>query len=202
MQHHFTHNNVLYTPQIVRNLIFIAQARQNQFTVPINDNPRNGTCRRTDLYHKPLGKITMCGFETHEWLFKAVTRVCSNYALIFRTKPLGLYHRRLEHRMFVEPRESVEHVHGIKPSELKNIDKCETCELKKLSRVPRAAALYESREAAKPLEQVFLDCAGLMKHCELGRSRNLVSFLESYSSFSLLHFIRKKRKADEAEWRR
>lgn len=51
-----TLNDVIGSPKIMHNLIFIAQARKRNFRVRIDDDPENAIVGRMELYHKPPGQ--------------------------------------------------------------------------------------------------------------------------------------------------
>lgn len=68
MQHRISLREVMSTPEIMPNLISIAQARKNRLMVRADDDYSNVTRGWMDPYHKPSCKIRMCGFETREVL--------------------------------------------------------------------------------------------------------------------------------------
>lgn len=149
--------------------------------VRANDDPSHATRGWMALFYKSLGRMMMCGFATREELYKAVTRVCSNLALVTRTKLSGLYYQRLGRASYVVLQKSAEHVHGVKRTKLEEVGECEACGMGKSTRVSKTTVLYEECEAAKLLEQVFSDLVDPMKHFSIGKSRYFVTLRNSYS---------------------
>lgn len=152
-----------------------------------------------DIHHKPSGEVKLCDLETRKGLYEAVTHMCSNQAHVTRAESVDVWYRRLEHAGYKVLRASVQCVHGVQGNDLEDMGECEACELRKSTRAPGKAILYEERGAAKPLERVFLDPAGPMKHRFIGRARCFVTSLDSYSGYSLVRFVAHKSEAGDPE---
>lgn len=94
-KHNITLTNTIYTPKIMQNLIFIAQARKRNFRARIYDDPENATVGRLELYHKPSGKAKMCSLETANRLYQSVAQVHANEDHVCRNERVGVGHERL-----------------------------------------------------------------------------------------------------------
>lgn len=197
-QHYVTLHDVLYTQDIMHNLISISQVRRKQFRVRIDDEPNNMTRGRMDLHHKPSGEVKMCGIETGEGLYEAVAQVFLDQAHVAKTTSMNVWHRRLGHASNELLQASVQHMHGVEGTNFVEAGECEACELGKSRRAPRKAMAYEERGAAKPLERVFSDLVGSMKHSSIGRSRYFVTLLDSYSGYSIARFLARKSETGDA----
>lgn len=106
----------MYTLEIMRELISIAQTRQNRFKSRIDDNHSNLTRVRTDLHHKPSDMVQICGFEMREGLHDAASRVRSNQALVNWNDSGGMWNQSLGQASYEVLRASTQKVHGAKGS--------------------------------------------------------------------------------------
>lgn len=135
------------------------------------------------LIHKFSGKVKMCDLETHKEQYEQVTRMCSNQVPAERTNPKNVWRRRREHMSNKVVQVSVQHVLGIESGDLKGADKCNACNLRKQTRVPRKPMACEHRRAAKPLKRVFSDLVGPMMRTSIGGSRYIATLLYVYIGY-------------------
>lgn len=185
-QHLVALRYLMYTSAVTNNLISIAQAERNRSLVWVDDNSSSATNSWMDLRHKPSIDVEMRGFERREELYEAVTRVCSNLALVANTDSVDMCHRRLGNSSFEVLRKLVEYGNGVSGSGFENVGESKACELEKLAKAASNSTSYEDPEVAKPLGRVLLDLASPMKYRSFGRRSYFVTLLDSCSGYSLV----------------
>lgn len=75
---------------------------------------------------------------------------------------------------------------------------CEQCVFDKLVRAPRKEVEYKDKIAAKPLERVFTNVVGSMKHRSIGRSKYFVTLLDAGSEYSIVRSIHRNSEVGDA----
>ena len=98
----------------------------------------------------------------------------------------SLWHRRLGHLNMQDVRNTLGESLTSDPSQ------CETCPLAKTTKASVPSSVGSYGRATEPLYRVFSDVCGPMRTESLGGSRYVVSFIDDYSRFSVLYFIKLK----------
>lgn len=88
-----THNaalkDVMYTPGITRNQIYISKVQRNGFRVLVDDDLSHAMHGRMDLQQNSSGEVKVCWFETRNGLHQAVGCVRLNQAHLTHTASVG-----------------------------------------------------------------------------------------------------------------
>lgn len=171
--------SVLYTPDLMYNLIYISQVSRNNFKVIIDNEKEDQKKVTLKLMHKPTGQIKMVGIETTEGLYEALVSVCSGVANIVTEKQKSIWHERLGHCSSDVLRDTIPHVRGIKEINSGPINsKCESCVLGKSIREPRRSREVLEEGATEPMERLCTDLVGPMQVKLLGKSKYFETLLD------------------------
>lgn len=145
------------------------------------------------IWNKIIGNGEMYGFDTSKGLYDAVTRLCSNEVHFITTGSVDLWPQRLGYMSNKVLQKSAQYVNGINNGSLDIVGECKVYAFGKSTRKPRNAMLFEDCGAAKPLETVFSDLAGPMKHSSIWKSLYIVTLLDPYSGYPLVRFFGAKK---------
>lgn len=111
----------------------------------------------------------------------------------------SIWPQRLSHCRDAVLHNSVPQVYGLKVKDMKRVRERDSCKLRKSVRVPRKSISFEDTSSAKPLEHIHKDVVGPMNNNSLGKASYFATLLDSYSEFSLVHFLHRKSVAGHAD---
>lgn len=185
---HISLQDVLYVPQATTNLFSVQQATNKGAIVTFTND---GNCHV--LYGgKPAVPVFKSTVERNNLYLIKTTSNCSDkgaVAAMATTATPQLWHRRFGHIGYssLAKMASGNMVTGINldQAEIKAAHNmvCDTCAL---SKQPRAHFSSSSSRASSVLELVHMDVVGPMEEMSLGGARYLATFLDDYSSLSVV----------------
>lgn len=188
-------SHVLYAPDLIYNLISMSQARRNNFRIIIDANNKKPDMGMLSLFHKPSGEVKMVGIETNSGLYRAVVKVRQEEANVATNKTGVNWHERLGHCSRKTLQATLPHVNGIGEINEEEGKMCESCVLGKITRMPRKRR--EGTGVTKPVERVYTDVIGPMRHQSIGKAKYFVTLLDEYSGYSMVRFMVRKNETAE-----
>ena len=98
----------------------------------------------------------------------------------------SLWHRRLGHLNMQDVRSTL-------GEEISNpTGQCDVCPLAKITKCSVPSGVSSYSRATQPLQRVFSDVCGPMRTLSLSGSRFVVSFIDDFSRFAVLYFVKQK----------
>ena len=185
---------VLHVPDLRTNLLSILYlTRQKQFTVLINSREMRFTRNNTTLFTAQIN-------ENNAAFLDGATDANTEFASYISTLPLdiSLWHRRLAHHdhSSVKQMKSKNLVTGIDIKSNKSPDPiCEPCLAGKMNANPFPPS---KTRASKPLELIHTDLHGPFKTSTMSGYRYWITFIDDYTRFRAVMFLKTKDQAFDA----
>ena len=185
---------VLHVPDLRTNLLSILYlTRQKQFTVLINSREMRFTRNNTTLFTAQIN-------ENNAAFLDGATDANTESASYISTLPLdiSLWHRRLAHHdhSSVKQMKSKNLVTGIDIKSNKSPDPiCEPCLAGKMNANPFPPS---KTRASKPLELIHTDLHGPFKTSTMSGYRYWITFIDDYTRFRAVMFLKTKDQAFDA----
>ena len=179
----FTISNVLFIPQLTNNLFSVKAATKHGHVVLFNDAECWVRC--------PEGRKVQLGLANGK-LYEMRCKVIHDSAAIVHEKEVDMWHKRLGHVNERTLKEMVKNgtVHGLKIPDFKSLSFCEGCVEGKMSRKPFKSS--GQIKSTRKLQLIHTDVCGPMQTESLGGKRYFVTFVDDYSRYCEIYFMRHK----------
>lgn len=186
--------NVLYSPDIMYNLISSSQARKNGLRTEIDDDTKDPMKGLLQMIHKKSKMICLVAYETNEGLYEAFISVKKiEQVMLTQPQDKGIWHKRFGHVSNDVVKMSLPYIEGIKERDICNQEEvCRPCRLGKATRKPRKSIGMWGNKSKRPIERVYTDVVGPMRTPSLGGAKYFVTLIDEYSGYSMVRFMKHK----------
>ena len=190
---HLALDRVLYVPDLAKNLLSVRYMTQNKGAVVCFDASKCtvskgdssfviGSCVRGNLYRINQPKHNQ----------KVMVENVNVTAHDCRAPTLNTWHQRFGHLNYKYVEELIKNklVHGMDCCHIDGKLECEACVLGKMNR--RSFPKKSNGRARKPLEIIHSDVCGPMQINSIGGSRYILSFIDDFSRYAMVYFLKSK----------
>ena len=193
IQRHLALDRVLYVPDLAKNLLSVRYMTQNKGAIVSFDASKCtvskgdtsfviGSCLGGNLYRVNQVKSD-----------ETINRNEANMAAHECKNPsVDVWHQRFGHlnHKYIEKLMKNNLVNGMDSCQTHETSNCEACILGKMTR--RSFPKKSDSRATRPLEIIHSDVCGPMQVNSIGGSRYILSFIDDYSRYATIYFLKQK----------
>ena len=179
-----TLNEVLYVPNMTKNLLSVASITKNGFKLEFGRNDCVVTTQSGKAIARAVKENNLYRLDTNGKLYANIA--------VTRKDDVELWHQRLGHIGINNINKLVNNnmVTGLPISQHKDLPFCDACVQGKLCRLsfPKAASSRES----DLLGLIHTDVCGPMKSCSFSGARYFLTFTDDMSRMTMVYFLKQK----------
>ena len=187
-QHTLTFKEVLYVPEIAKNLLSVSKATSEGLSFSFDHSgcqitDQNGSYIASGIRDQNLYKLTYIPSYLE-----------ANISNLNHETPM-LWHRRFGHINFDYLSKMIKNklISGVKIDPPTTLEPCEACIIGKQARQPfKSSGIIKTM---KKLDLIHSDLCGPMQNLSLGGKKYLITFIDDYTRYTWVYFMERKEEA-------